>query len=95
MGFSEMLKKIMMKNWILSKIAFIYFRGRMLKSKNFKMGTSNKVQLELLVSILQRQTFDGHFVYFIALGVGSIINLTETYFFSLVELILRTKVSEC
>ena len=27
LGFSEMLKKIMVKNWILSKIAFISFRG--------------------------------------------------------------------
>ena len=44
-----MLKKIMMKNWILSKIAFIYFRGRLLKSKNFKMGTSSKAQFKLTV----------------------------------------------
>ena len=44
-----MLKNIMMKNWILSKIAFIYFRGRMLKSKNFKMGTSGNAQLKLTV----------------------------------------------
>ena len=29
-GFSEMLKKITLKNWTLSKIAFISFRGRML-----------------------------------------------------------------
>ena len=47
MGFSEMLKKNMMKNWILSKIAFIFFRGRMLKSKNLKMGTSSKAQFTL------------------------------------------------
>ena len=40
-GFLEMLKKIVVKNWILSKIAFISFRGRMLKSKNLKMGTSS------------------------------------------------------
>ena len=26
-GFSKTLKKIMVKNWILSKIAFISFRG--------------------------------------------------------------------
>ena len=59
-GFLEMLKKIAVKTWILSKIAFISFRGRMLNSKNLKMGTSSKAQftlkLELLVFILQRQT---------------------------------------
>ena len=49
MDFSEMLKRIMVKNWILSKIAFISFRGRMLKSKNFKMGTSSKAQFKLTV----------------------------------------------
>ena len=48
-GFLEMLKKIMVKNWILSKIAFISFRGRMLKSKNFKIGTSSKAQFKLTV----------------------------------------------
>ena len=42
-----MLKKIMVKNWILSKIAF--FRGRMLKSKNLKMGTSSKAQFTFTV----------------------------------------------
>ena len=42
-----MLKKIMVKNWILSKIAFISFRGQMLKSKNLKMGTSSKDQFTL------------------------------------------------
>ena len=44
-----MLKKIMVKNWTLSKVAFISFRGRMLKSKNFKMGTSKKAQFKLRV----------------------------------------------
>ena len=39
----------MMKNWILSKIAFIYFCGRMLQSKNLKMGASSKVQFTLTV----------------------------------------------
>ena len=39
-----MLKKIMVKNWTLSKIAFISFRGGMLKSKNLEMGASSKVQ---------------------------------------------------
>ena len=39
----------MMKDWILPKIAFIYFRGRMLKSKNFKMDTSSKAQFKLTV----------------------------------------------
>ena len=48
-GFSEMLKKIMVKNWTLSKIAFISFRGQMLKSKNLKMGTSSKAQFTLTV----------------------------------------------
>ena len=45
-----MLKKIIVKNWtLLSKISFISFRGRMLKSKNFKMGTSSKAQFTLTV----------------------------------------------
>ena len=48
-GFMEMLNKIVLKNWILSKIAFISFRGRMLKSKNLKMGTSSKAQFTLTV----------------------------------------------
>ena len=45
-----MLKKIMEKNWILSKIAFISFHGRMLKTKNLKMGTSSKAQFALTVT---------------------------------------------
>ena len=49
MGFSEKLKKVMVKNWTLSKIAFISFRGRMLKSKNLEMGTSSKAQFTLTV----------------------------------------------
>ena len=49
MGFSKMLKKIVVKNWILSKIAVISFRVRMLKSKNLKMGTSSKAQFTLTV----------------------------------------------
>ena len=44
-----MLKKIMVNNWILSKITYISFRGRMLKSKNLKMGTSSKAQFTLTV----------------------------------------------
>ena len=44
-----MLRKIVVRNWILSKIAFISFRGRMLKSKNLKMGTSSKAQFTLTV----------------------------------------------
>ena len=45
-----MLKKIMAKNWIFSKIVFIFFRGRMLKSlKNLEMGTSSKAQFTLTV----------------------------------------------
>ena len=47
-----MLKKIVVKNRILSKIAFISFRGRMLKSKNLKMGTSSKAQFTLTVRIV-------------------------------------------
>ena len=49
MGFLEMLKKIMVKNWTSSKIAFISFRGGMLKSKNLEMGTSSKAQFTLTV----------------------------------------------
>ena len=44
-----MFEEIMVKNWILSKIAFISFPGRMLKSKNLKMGTSSKAQFTLTV----------------------------------------------
>ena len=46
-GFLEMLKKIVVKSWFLSKIAFISFHGRMLKSNNLKMGTSSKAQFTL------------------------------------------------
>ena len=49
MGFSEMLKKFIVKNWTLSKIAVISFRGRMLKSKNRKIVTSSKAQCMLTV----------------------------------------------
>ena len=45
-----MLKKIVVENLILSKISFISFRGRMLKSKNLKMGTSSKAQFTLTVT---------------------------------------------
>ena len=44
-----MLKKIIVKNWILSKIALISFPGRMFKSENLKMGTSSKAQFTLTV----------------------------------------------
>ena len=44
-----MLKKIIVKNWTLSKVAFISFHGRMLKSKNLKMGVSSKAQFTLTV----------------------------------------------
>ena len=50
--FSELLKKIMAKNWILSKIAFISFRGRMLKRKNLEMGRSSKAQFTLTVRMV-------------------------------------------
>ena len=39
----------MVKNWTLSKIAFISFHGRMLKSKNLEMGTSSEAQFMLTV----------------------------------------------
>ena len=48
-GFSKMLKKIMVKTWIMSEIAFISFRGRMLKSKNLKMDISSKAQFTLTI----------------------------------------------
>ena len=48
-GFSEMLKKIKVKKWTLSKIAFISFRGGMLKSKNLEMGISTEAQFTLTV----------------------------------------------
>ena len=48
-----MLKIIMLKNRILSKIAFISFRGRMLKSKNLKIGTSSKAQFTLTVRMVR------------------------------------------
>ena len=44
-----MLKKFMVKNWTLSKIAVISFRGRIFKSKNLEMGTSSKAQFTLTV----------------------------------------------
>ena len=47
--FLRALKKIMVKNWILSKIAFISFCGRILKSKNLKMSTSIEAQFTLTV----------------------------------------------
>ena len=39
----------MVKNWTLSKIVFISFCGRMLKSKNLEMGTSSKAPFTLTV----------------------------------------------
>ena len=76
MGFSEMLKKIMVKNWILSKIALISFRGRMLKSKNLKMGTNSKAQFTLTVRMVSVYIAKANvlmgilvWVYFIVLGV--------------------------
>ena len=42
----------MVKNWILSKIDFISFRVRMLKSKNLKMGTNSKAQFLLTVRMV-------------------------------------------
>ena len=51
-AFWKCLKKIMVKNWTLSKIAFISFRGQMLKSKNLKMVTSSKAQFMLTVRMV-------------------------------------------
>ena len=72
-GFSEMLKNIMEKNWILSKVAFISFRGGMLKSKNLKMDTSNKAQFTLTVRTagvyIAKAVVLMNIVYFIVLGV--------------------------
>ena len=69
-----MLKKIMMKNWTLSKIVFISFPGRMLKSKNLGMSTSSKAQFTLTVRmvsayIAKANVLMGINVYFIVLGV--------------------------
>ena len=68
-----MLKKNLVKNWTLSKIAFISFRGRMLKSKNLKMGTRGKAQFKLTVRIVcayiaKANILMGIFFYFIVLG---------------------------
>ena len=38
----------MVKNWILSKIPFISFRGR-IKSKNLELSTSSNAQFQLTV----------------------------------------------
>ena len=51
-SFLEMLKTIMVKNSILSKIAFISFCGRMLKNKNLKLGKSKKAQFTLTVRMV-------------------------------------------
>ena len=97
-----MLKKIVVKNWSLSKIAFISFRGSMLKSKNLKMGTSSKAQFTLTVRtvtvyIAKANVLMG--ILFILLYQGSlnISNLTEIdcFFLWWIELTLRTKISEC
>ena len=57
----------------------------MLKSKNLEMGASSKAQFTLrarTVSLYCKgKRFDGHFVYFIVLGVRNIVNVTETDFF--------------
>ena len=64
----------MVKNWTFSKIAFISFRGRMLKNKNLKMGTNSKAQFMLTVRtgtvyIAKANVLMGIFVYIIGLGV--------------------------
>ena len=86
----------MVKNWTLSKIAFISFRGRRLKSLlfspllNLKMGTSSKAQFTLTVRtvsvyIAKANALMGILVFFIVLGVRNVTNLTEIDFFSLVD----------
>ena len=81
-----MLKRIMMKNWTLSKIAFISFRGRMLKSKNLKIGTSSKAQCTstvrtVCVCIAKVNVLMAILFVLLVLGVCNISNLTETDFF--------------
>ena len=69
-----MLKKIMVKNRILSNIAFISFRGRMLKSKNLKMGTNSKAQVSLTVRMASVYTANANVlmgIFFILLYKGS------------------------
>ena len=51
-----MLITIMVKNWILSNVAFKSIRGRMLKSKNLKIGTSSKAQFTLTVRTISVYT---------------------------------------
>ena len=82
-----MLKKIVVKNWILSKIAFISFRGSMLKSKNLKMGTSSKAQFTLTVRtvtvyIAKANVLTGILFILLYQGGLNISNLTEIDFFS-------------
>ena len=43
--FSKMLNKIIVENWILSKIAFISFRGRMLGARILKWEQAVKLNL--------------------------------------------------
>ena len=84
-----MLKTIMVKNCILSKIAFISFRGQMLKSKNLKMGTSRKAQYMLTVRtvsvyIAKANVFMG--ILFILLYQGSETSvIRQKLIFSLVD----------
>ena len=69
-----MLKKIMAKNWILSKTAFMSFHGRMLKSKNLKMCTSSKAQFTLtfrMVSVYIAKANVLMGILFILLYLGS------------------------
>ena len=77
----------MVKNWTLLKIAFISFRGRMLKSKNLEMGTSSKAQFTLTVRtvsvyIAKANVLMGILLILLYLGFQKIINVTEIDFFS-------------
>ena len=69
----------MVKNWTLSKIAFISFRGRMLKSKNLKMGISSKAQFTLTVRTVSVYIAKGN----VLMGILFILLYqAETDFFS-------------
>ena len=61
----------MVENWTLSKIAFIFFRGRMLNARILKWAQAVKLNLcyQLEKQTKKGKRFDGHFVYFIVLGV--------------------------
>ena len=93
MSFLEIFKKYSENLYFLKNCFHILpsFRGRMLKSKNLKMGTSSTAQFTLIVrtAIVYIANWgkhsDSHFDYVIVLGVWNIINLSEVDLFSLVD----------